>query len=62
MRPEPKNTHKKAYFSPLHWISVAVCGLSPVAASTGYSLVAMCGLLNLVVSLVENRLQESELQ
>ena len=46
----------------VHWISVAVRGLSLVAASRGSSLVAVCGLLNLVASLVENGLQESELQ
>ena len=39
-----------------------MCRLSLVAASRGYSLVAMCGLLSLVVSLVENGFQESELQ
>ena len=42
----------------LCWVFVAACGLSPVMASGGYSLVAVCGLLIAVVSLiVEHRLQ-----
>ena len=50
-------------YSWLHWVFVAVCRLSLVAASGGYSLVAVCGLLTVVVSLVEeHRLQCSCLQ
>ena len=40
----------------LCWIIVAACGLSLVAASGGYSLVAMHRLLIAVASLVEHRL------
>ena len=36
----------------LHWVFVAVQGLCVVAVRGGYSLVAMCGLLIVVVSLV----------
>ena len=36
----------------LHWIFVAVCGLSPVVASGCPSLAVVCGLLFLVASLV----------
>ena len=36
----------------LHWVSVAVHGLSLVVTSRGSSLVAVCGLLITVVSLV----------
>ena len=42
----------------LCWVFVAVCGLSPVAESRGYALVAVCRLLTTVASLVsEHRLQ-----
>ena len=37
----------------LHWVSVAVCGLSLVAVSKGYSRVAVHRILTEVVSLVE---------
>jgi len=41
----------------LHWVFVAVPGLSLVAESRGYSLVAVSGLLIAVASLVaEHRL------
>ena len=41
----------------LHWVFVAVCRLSLVVASGGYSLVAVHGLLIAVASLVsEHRL------
>ena len=41
----------------LHWVFVAVSSLSLVAASRGYSLVAVCRLLIVVASLVvEHRL------
>ena len=41
----------------LHWVLVAVFGLSPVVASRGYSLLAVLGLLTAVASLVaEHRL------
>ena len=36
----------------LHWVFVAARGLSLVAESRGYSLVAVCGLLIAVASLV----------
>ena len=36
----------------LHWVSIAVCGLSLVAASRSYSLAVECGLLVVVASLV----------
>ena len=36
----------------LHWVFVVVHGLCVVAVRGGYSLVAMCGLLIVVVSLV----------
>ena len=39
------------YYFSLHWVSVAVCGLSLVAMSRGHSLVAVCGLLRAVASL-----------
>ena len=35
-----------------HWIFIAVCGLPLVAASRGYSLVAVLGLVIAVASLV----------
>ena len=43
----------------LHWVFVALgfCGASLVAASRGYSLVAVRGLLIVVASLVEHRLR-----
>ena len=45
----------------LHWVFVAVCGLSLVAMSGGYSLVAMLGLLIAVASLfAEHGLQLPE--
>ena len=34
----------------LHWVCVAVCGLSLVVASRGYSLIAVCRLLTAVAS------------
>ena len=41
----------------LHWVLVAVFGLSLVVASRGYSLLAVLGLLTAVASLVaEHRL------
>ena len=41
----------------LRWIFVAACGLSPVAASGGYSLVVALGLLMAMAPLVaEHRL------
>ena len=40
MMPEPD-----LFFPFLRWVFVAVCGLSLVAASRGYSLVAVCRLL-----------------
>ena len=44
----------------LHWIFVAACGLSLVAVSGGYSLVAVLGLLIAVASLVvEHGLQNA---
>ena len=36
----------------LRWVFVAECGLSLVAASSGYSFVAVCGLLIAVASLI----------
>ena len=36
----------------LHWVLVAVFGLSLVVASRGYSLLAVLGLLTAVASLV----------
>ena len=42
----------KTLFIWLHWIFIAVCGLPLVAASRGYSLVAVLGLLIAVTSLV----------
>ena len=36
----------------LHWVSIAVCGLSLVAARRSYSLAVECGLLVVVASLV----------
>ena len=50
--------HERAHFLKcilffwLHWISVAAHGLSLVAASSGYSLAALCKLLIAVASLV----------
>ena len=42
----------------LCWVFVAACGLSPVAESRGYALVAVCRLLTIVAPLVsEHRLQ-----
>ena len=41
----------KIYFFWLHWVFVAVCGLSLVAASRGYTLVAVGRLLIAVASL-----------
>ena len=43
----------KNYLCWLHLIFVAVCGLSRVAVSRRYSLVAVCGLLVSVASLIE---------
>ena len=44
------------YFG-LHWVSVAMFGLSLVVASRGYSLLGVLGLLTAVASLVaEHRL------
>ena len=40
------------FFFWLHWVFVAVRGLSLVAVSGGFSCVAMRGLLNVVASLV----------
>ena len=37
----------------LHWVLVAACGLSLVAASGGLLFVAVCGLLIAVASVVE---------
>ena len=45
----------------LHWVTVAEHRLSLVAASRGFSLVALCGLLTAVASLVsEPRLQGTQ--
>ena len=41
----------------LHWVFVAVCRLSLVAASGAYCLVRVLRLLTAVPSLVEHRLQ-----
>ena len=41
------------------WVFVAVHGLSLVAVSESYSVVAVPGLLNAVASLVEHRLQST---
>ena len=43
-------------FGGQHWVFIAVHRLSLVAASRGYSLVAVCGLLTAVASLVEHGL------
>ena len=43
----------KIFFLGLYWVFFAACGLSLVAASRGYSLVAVRGLLIVVASLVE---------
>ena len=40
----------------LPWVFVAALRLSLIAASRGYSLVAVCGLLIVVTSLLEHRL------
>ena len=45
----------KIYLS-LHWIFIAMHEPSPVAASEGCSLAAVCGFLIIVVSLAEHRL------
>ena len=42
---------KCVYYFSLHWVLVAVRGLSLVAVSRGYSLVAVCGLLRAAASL-----------
>ena len=45
----------------LHWVLVAARGLSPVAASRGYSLVVVCGFLGVMSSLIaEHRLWSSQ--
>ena len=45
-------------FGGLQWVFIAACGLSLIAASRGYSLVALCGLLIAMTSLVaEHELQ-----
>ena len=36
----------------MHWVFVAVCRLSLVAASEGYSFIAVCSLLIAVASLI----------
>ena len=41
----------------LCWVFIAACGLSPVAVSGGYSLVAVLGILTSAVSLVAERAQ-----
>ena len=40
----------------LHWVFVALHGLSLVVASGAYTLVVVCGLLTVMASLVEHRL------
>ena len=48
---------KKFIYFCLHWVFVAVRGLSLVAASGAYSFIVVCGLLIAVASLVvEHRL------
>ena len=42
----------KYLFIWLHWVLIAVLGLSLVAGSGGYSLAVVCGLLTAVASLV----------
>ena len=45
----------------LHWVPVAARGLSPDAASRGYSLVVVCGFLSVMSSLIaENGLWSSQ--
>ena len=54
---------KKNFFFLLHWVFVAMSGLSLVEASEGFSLVAVRRLLTVVAYLVaEHRLQGCRLQ
>ena len=45
------------FFFLLHSVFIALCGLSLVAVSRAYSFDAVPGLLTVVASLVEHRLQ-----
>ena len=46
----------------LHWALIAVCGLSLVAVSRGYSLIALHGLLTAVASPGSTRLSGRDTQ
>ena len=46
------NIKKDTFLGGLHWVFVAAGGFSLVAEDKGYSLVVVCGLLIVVVSLV----------
>ena len=49
--------HLQAFCGGLCWIFVAVCGLSLVSESGGYSLVMICRLLMVASLAVEHSLQ-----